>query len=105
MPRGYTDITDHVEIRDCEVLNADDEAGTVRTLFEFSKPSALNNGKSTAKDWVQSGSDDQLLLFIPFQATVKLHTIQVGNFASYGAGACHVANMYPLAVDFPALIR
>lgn len=77
LPRGYTDITDQVEIRDCEVLNADDDAGTVRTLFDASKPSALDNAKSTAKDWVQSGSDDQLLLYVPFQSTIKLHTIQV----------------------------
>lgn len=82
LPRGYSDITDQVEIRDCEVLNADDGAGTVRTLFDSSKPSALD-GKSAAsgtKDWVQSGSDDQLLLYIPFQATIKLHTIQVGKY-------------------------
>lgn len=79
LPRGYSDITDQVEIRDCEVLNADDEAGTVRALFETSKPSALRNGKSTSKDWVQSGSDDQLLLYVPFQSTVKLHTLQVST--------------------------
>lgn len=80
LPRGYSDITDQVEIRDCEVLNAADEAGTVRALFDTAKPSGLDKGKSTAsaaKDWVQSGSDDQLLLYIPFQSTVKLHTIQV----------------------------
>lgn len=81
LPRGYNDITDQVDIRDCEVLNADDDAGTVRVLFESSKPSALNNGKGTSKDWVQSGSDDQLLLYVPFQSIVKLHTLQVGTSA------------------------
>jgi hypothetical protein len=82
LPRGYSDITDQVEIRDCEVLNADDAAGTVRTLFDTAKPSGLDKSKGTAgsaKDWVQSGADDQLLLYIPFQSTVKLHTIQVRN--------------------------
>ncbi|KAJ6782862.1 hypothetical protein PWT90_09948 [Aphanocladium album] len=84
LPRGYSDITDQVEIRDCEVLNADDEAGTVRTLFDTAKPSGLEKGKSTstAKDWVQSGSDDQLLLYIPFQSIIKLHTIQLTSLPS-----------------------
>ncbi|KAM3485399.1 hypothetical protein MY8738_001406 [Beauveria namnaoensis] len=85
LPRGYSDITDQVETRDCEVLNADDGAGTVRTLFDAAKPSGLDKGKSTAssaKDWVQSGADDQLLLYIPFQSTVKLHTIQLTSLPS-----------------------
>ncbi|WAO83581.1 Hypothetical protein NCS54_00077700 [Fusarium falciforme] len=76
IPRGYSDITDQIEVRDLEVLNADEESGSVRVLFEGSKPSGLSNGKGTAKDFVQSGADDQLLLFIPFQSTVKLHTLQ-----------------------------
>lgn len=79
-PRGYSDVTDQVEFRGCELLNADDDAGPVKVLFENSKPSALNQGASASKDWVQSGSDDQLLLFIPFQSTVKLHTLQVCIF-------------------------
>ncbi|KAJ4163315.1 hypothetical protein LMH87_005052 [Akanthomyces muscarius] len=85
LPRGYSDITDQVEIRDCEVLNADDGAGTVRTLFDTAKPTALDKGKETgsaAKDWVQSGSDDQLLLYIPFQSTIKLHTVQLTSLPS-----------------------
>ncbi|OAA73176.1 Thioredoxin [Cordyceps fumosorosea ARSEF 2679] len=84
-PRGYTDITDQVDSRNCEVLNADEEAGKVHVLFDTAKPSALDKGKSTAgagKDWVQSGSDDQLLLYIPFQATTKLHTIQLTSLPS-----------------------
>ena len=46
-------------------------------LFDSSKPSALDKGKGSSKDWVQSGADDQLLLFIPLQGSVKLHTLQV----------------------------
>ncbi|KAI1045640.1 hypothetical protein LB505_004727 [Fusarium chuoi] len=76
-PRGYNDITDQIELRDLEVLNADESAGTVRVLFDGSKPSGLGNGKGTSKDYVQSGADDQLLLYIPFQSIVKLHTLQV----------------------------
>lgn len=77
VPRGYGDVSSQVEMKGCELLNADDDAGPVKVLFESSKPSALSAGSSSAKDWVQSGSDDQLLLFIPFQSTVKLHTLQV----------------------------
>lgn len=78
VPRGYSDITDQVEIRNCELLNADEDAGPVKVLFEDSKPSALDDkGKGSSKDWVQSGSDDQLLLYIPFQASIKVHTLQV----------------------------
>lgn len=78
LPRGYGDITDQIEIRNCEVLNADEDGGSVKALFESSKPKGFDK-KSTAKDYVQSSADDQLLLFIPFQSTIKLHTLQVRN--------------------------
>lgn len=80
IPRGYSDISDQVEIRNCELLNADEEAGPVKVLFDPSRPTALVNGTGSAKDFVQSGSDDQLLLFIPFQGSVKLHTLQASEF-------------------------
>jgi thiol-disulfide isomerase/thioredoxin len=76
-PKGYGDINDQIEIRNTELLNADEDAGPVKVLFQTDKPSALNNGKATSKDWVQSGADDQLLLFVPFQGSIKLHTLQV----------------------------
>ncbi|KAL7928099.1 PITH domain-containing protein [Trichoderma chlorosporum] len=84
IPRGYSDITDQVESRGCELLNADDEAGPVKVLFESSQPSALRQDASASKDWVQSGSDDQLLLFIPFQSSIKLHTLQITSFPPEG---------------------
>lgn len=76
LPRGYQDITDQIEPKGCELLNADDDAGSVRVLFDGSKPSALDK-KEGVKDWVESGEDDQLLLFMPFQAMLKLHTLHV----------------------------
>ncbi len=79
VPRGYGDLTRQVELNRCELLNVDIEAaGGVRVLFESNKPSGLGNGaKSSTKDWVESDTDEQLLLFIPFQSMLKLHTLQV----------------------------
>ncbi|UPK99096.1 hypothetical protein LCI18_010031 [Fusarium solani-melongenae] len=107
IPRGYSDITDQIEVRDLEVLNADEESGSVRVLFEGSKPSGLSNGKGTAKDFVQSGADDQLLLFIPFQSTVKLHTLQLTSLppkddedAPMRPGIIHLYINRPHNLDF-----
>ncbi|UNI21013.1 Thioredoxin-like protein 1 [Purpureocillium takamizusanense] len=87
IPRGYSDISDQVEIRNCELLNADEDAGPVKVLLTDSRPTALNKEKAAAakdKDWVQSGADDQLLLFIPFQSSVKLHTLQITSIPPDG---------------------
>lgn len=79
LPKGYNDITGEVDLKGLELLNADDEFGTVRTLVGDEKPSALDaKGKATEKqDWVESDTDEQLMMYIPFQATVKIHTLQV----------------------------
>ncbi|KAF2433410.1 DUF1000-domain-containing protein [Tothia fuscella] len=88
LPRGYTDITDQIDSRGLDLLNADGEFGTARTLFETSKPSSLaGKGKGKAesstraasegKDWVESDTDEQLMLYIPFQATLKIHTLHI----------------------------
>lgn len=83
LPKGYGDVTSQIDHKGCELLNADDDAGPVRVLFDSAKPSALTSSSSTAasgqKDWIESGADDQLLLFLPFQSVLKLHTIQVGS--------------------------
>lgn len=78
LPKGYTDITDTVDVRGLELLNADSNF-SVRTLFSKDKPSALEKGKSTSteKDWVESDTDEQLLLYTPFNSSVKIHTLQV----------------------------
>ncbi|KAJ6437603.1 thioredoxin [Purpureocillium lavendulum] len=89
IPRGYADISDQVEIRNCELLNADEDAGPVKVLFNEFMPSALDKSKAGAKDkdWVQSGTDDQLLLFVPFQGSVKLHTLQITSLPTDGQDA------------------
>ncbi|KAI0974601.1 thioredoxin [Xylaria arbuscula] len=78
LPRGYTDISDVVDVRGLELLNADTDF-SVRTLFSKSKPSSLDKGSNTndERDWVASDTDEQLLLFIPFNSAVKLHTLQI----------------------------
>ncbi|KAK9417808.1 putative Thioredoxin-like protein 1 [Seiridium unicorne] len=76
LPRGYSDISDIIDIRGLELLNADSEF-SVRTLFNKPKPAALGKSSPEAKDWVESDTDEQLLLFIPLNSAVKLHTIQI----------------------------
>ncbi|KAF2749931.1 DUF1000-domain-containing protein [Sporormia fimetaria CBS 119925] len=83
LPRGYHDITDQVDVRGLDLLNADSDFGGVRTLFETTKPTSIGKGKGAAaksdapKDWVESDVDEQLMLYIPFTSTVKVHTIQL----------------------------
>lgn len=75
LPRGYTDVTDQVEVPRTELLNFDEEFGSVRVLLDAGKPGALD--KKAEKDWVVSDTDEQLLLFTPFMSVLKLHTLQV----------------------------
>ena len=82
-PRGYADVTSEVDVRGLDLLNADSNFGGSRTLFEGKKPSALVSGKGKGKadqpgkDWVESDTDEQLMLFIPFQSTLKVHSIHL----------------------------
>lgn len=79
--KGYSDITDQVDGKGLVMLNRDPDHGEPRTLFDTSKPSGLaTKGKEKAeeqKDWVESDTDEQLMLYIPFQSTSKVHSIQV----------------------------
>ena len=86
LPKGYADVSDEVNIRGLDLLNADSDFGNVRTLFESKKPSILkraatrgSKGKESdeAKDWVVSDTDEQLMLFIPFQSTLKVHSLHL----------------------------
>jgi hypothetical protein len=96
LPRGYKDITDQVEIPRCELLNIDSEAGGVRVLFDNKKPGTLAGGKTTTKDWVESDVDEQLMLFMPFQSMIKLHTLQVSEKEIPSAG---IQYAYHFALD------
>lgn len=75
--KGYSNVTDQVDIRGVELLNFDGKFGNARTLFDAIKPSAFNKGKSSSKDWVESDTDDQLMVYIPFQSTLKIHSLQL----------------------------
>ena len=85
LPKGYADVSDQVDSRGLDLLNADSDFGNVRTLFESKKPSALKRAAtrgakvqdSEAKDWVVSDTDEQLMLFIPFQSTLKIHSLHI----------------------------
>jgi hypothetical protein len=79
LPKGYGDVTDQVDVKGLELLNSDTEFGTIRELFDVSKPSALTTGKASSKkkDWVESDTDEQLMMFMPFQSMLKVHTMQV----------------------------
>jgi hypothetical protein len=84
LPKGYTDVSDQVDVKGLELLNEDSKFGSVRVLFDGSRPTGLQKGKAAAakeKDWVESDTDEQLMMFIPFQSTLKVHTLQV----------CHVS--------------
>ncbi|KAI1202166.1 thioredoxin [Nemania serpens] len=85
LPRGYTDISDVVNVRGLELLNADTDF-SVRTLFNKSKPSSLGKDPSTSdeKDWVESDTDEQLLLYIPFNSATKIHTLQLTSLPPTG---------------------
>ena len=81
-PRGFSDLGEAIELRGCDILNADAGAGSARILFDRARPAGLDNNEDAEastpqRDFVQSSADDQLLLFIPFNSAVKLHTIQV----------------------------
>lgn len=86
-PKGYSDVTEQVDVRGLDVLNADSEFGNARTLFEVAAPSCLAaGGKGMAKadaptagkkDCMESDTDEQLMIYIPFQSTVKIHSLQI----------------------------
>lgn len=79
--KGYSDVTDQVDATGLDLLNRDNEAGEPRVLFDTSKPSGLSEkgkGKSAGpKDWVESDTDEQLMLYIPFQSTLKVHSLHI----------------------------
>lgn len=96
LPRGYADVTSQVDIRGVDLLNSDSNFGDAKTLFGGTRPSGLGateskgkgKGKESEKesgtlDWVESDTDEQLMLFVPFQSTLKVHTVHITSAAPY----------------------
>ena len=89
LPRGYQDVTDQVDVRGLDLLNSDPAFAAARDLFSGAAPTTLPGGadeekdpvnavaEGTVRDWVESDSDEQLMLFMPFQSTLKIHTLHV----------------------------
>jgi hypothetical protein len=82
LPRNYGDITDQVSVKDLDLLNRASERGSAKVLFDQSKPSSLGGGKGKQKsgqedDWVESDTDEQLMLYIPFNSTLKIHSLHI----------------------------
>ena len=82
LPKGYSDVTEEVDIQGLDLLNANSVLGAAKALFDGDRPSALDDKKRTGIepskiDWVESDTDEQLMLFVPFRATVKVHTLQI----------------------------
>ena len=77
-PKNYENITEEVDVLNLDLLNASSDFGGARTLFDGSSPSSLDQkGTEGKKDWVESDTDEQLMLFVPFRATLKVHTLQI----------------------------
>lgn len=87
VPKAYRDVTDQVENKGLELLNRDTEFGEAKALFEPAKPSSLdgNKGKGKGKaaggsgdtDWIVSDTDEQLMLYMPFRSTLKIHSLHI----------------------------
>ncbi|EZF25674.1 thioredoxin [Trichophyton rubrum D6] len=89
-PRTYQDITDEVEVKGIDMLNRDDEAGAARSLFDSQIPRTLAVANAKGKenepinpDWVLSDTDEQLIVFIPFQSSTKVHSLQITSLPPY----------------------
>lgn len=61
--KGMTSLNDKLEMKQLEILNATDSS-SLRNLFDKSSSSV-----------VQSDSDEQLMIYMPFQEQIKIHSI------------------------------
>ncbi|KAJ5384824.1 Thioredoxin [Penicillium concentricum] len=89
--KGYSDITDQVDVKGLELLNRDTDTAEPRALFNTSKPSGLaakGKGKAAGQaDWTESDTDEQLMLYIPFNSTLKVHSLQITSLPPADADA------------------
>ena len=81
VPKGYSDISNQYGSQSLELLNRDTAYGEPRVLFDSSKPTALagaGKGKGNGQvDWVESDTDEQLMLYVPFKSSIKVHSLHI----------------------------
>ncbi|CCU76752.1 thioredoxin [Blumeria hordei DH14] len=101
LPPGYHDVTDQVDLDGLDLSNADLKFGRARVLFDESKPTALQKGKqqeTATKDWVESDSDEQLMLFIPFQSRIKIHSLLITSLPASSSTSTYELAMRPRTI-------
>ncbi|SZF00235.1 unnamed protein product [Blumeria hordei] len=101
LPPGYHDVTDQVDLDGLDLSNADLKFGRARVLFDESKPTALQKGKqqeTATKDWVESDSDEQLMLFIPFQSRIKIHSFLITSLPASSSTSTYELAMRPRTI-------
>ena len=112
LPKGYRDVTDEVDVKGCDLLNSDADLGNARALFAETKPSGgatseeskgkgKSSGDDSKPDWVESDTDEQLMLFMPFRSTLKVHSLHITSLppkASEGEDGA-VASVRPLTIN------
>lgn len=101
LSRGYSNVTAEVDPRGLDLLNFNSNLGSAAILFDESKPSALANdkkgkGKTDAsgsegdskigKDWIESDTDEQLMLYVPFKSKLKIQSLQITSLPPKRSG-------------------
>jgi len=88
LPKSYTSLSAEIEVKQVEIMNSKSHLGDARTLISKSQPSATqpkgkgkaattSDASSSTVDWVESDTDEQLMIFIAFQSRVKVFQIQL----------------------------
>ncbi|KAI7296009.1 hypothetical protein KC315_g18841, partial [Hortaea werneckii] len=72
--------------------------------FQPNRPSALADKKTVAggprNDWIESDTDEQLMLFIPFMCTLKLHSVHITSLPSGDSDSDDDTPMRPKTLKF-----
>lgn len=101
LSRGYSNVTTEVDPRGLDLLNFNSDLGSAAILFDESKPSALANDKKgkgktdtsgsegeskIGKDWIESDTDEQLMLYVPFKSKLKIQSLQITSLPPKQSG-------------------
>lgn len=66
LPHGMHDITEQVDKKRYDLRNVDERVWSGKVLFDMSKPSSLGMTRGIQKDWVESRTDERLMLSMAF---------------------------------------